>query len=205
MLLGWDIVRGDLRARIVEVEAYRQDEPACHAFGKSKMKNMALYARPGMSYVYLAYGNHWMLNVVAHPEGQAAAALIRAARPLTGQAEMFARRPKAIREEDLLSGPGKLCAAFGISSRQNFVDLLDPRSELHLEPGAPVTKIVVGPRVGIAEGKAHEYPWRFMDAAEISWISSPRPRELLRHPPAPGGSARGRAIENGARMPQHSE
>src|ERR1044072_5351328 len=101
-LLGWDIVCGDLRARIVETEAYRHDDPACHAYGKSKMKNMALYAEPGRAYIYFAYGNHWMLNVVCHREGDAAAVLIRAARPLSGLGEMFARRPKAQREEDLL-------------------------------------------------------------------------------------------------------
>jgi len=138
------------------------------------MKNMALYARPGLAYVYFAYGNHWMLNVVAHPAGEASALLIRAAKPLAGQPEMFARRPKARREEDLLSGPGKLCAAFGITSSQNMTDLLDPASELRLEPGAPVPDVVSGPRVGIAIGKAHDYPWRFADAANLPWVSRPR-------------------------------
>ena len=72
-LLGWELVRGNLRARIVEVEAYRHDDPACHAFGKSKMKNMALYASPGLAYVYFTYGSHWMLNVVTGEAGWVAA------------------------------------------------------------------------------------------------------------------------------------
>ena len=175
-LLGWELVRGNLRARIVETEAYRHDDPACHAFGKTKMKNMALYARPGMAYVYFAYGNHWMLNVVAHAEGDAAAILVRAAQPLSGLEEMFERRPKAAREEDLLSGPGKLAAAFDISRAQNMVDLLDPSSELHVEPGEEPRKIVAGPRIGIALGKAHDYPWRFMDAGALRWVSKPWPK-----------------------------
>src|SRR5579862_866996 len=174
-LLGWDLVRGSLRARIVEVEAYRHDDPACHAFGKQKMKNMALYDAPGLAYVYFTYGNHWMLNVVAHDEGDAAAILIRAARPLAGQDEMFARRPKAKREEDLLSGPGKLAAAFGVTSADNMIDLLDPCSELRLESGEAVSSVVAGPRVGIAIGKAHEFPWRFMDMDSIRWVSNPKP------------------------------
>src|SRR5690349_19807109 len=91
-LLGCDIVRGNLRARIVETEAYRYDDPACHAFGKTKMNNIALWAAPGLAYVYFTYGNHWMLNVVAHVEGDAAAVLIRAAKPLSGQEEMYVRR-----------------------------------------------------------------------------------------------------------------
>jgi DNA-3-methyladenine glycosylase len=176
VLLGWDIVRGNLRARIVEVEAYRSDDPACHAFGKSKMKNMALWAAPGLAYVYFTYGNHWMLNVVAHAEGDPAAVLIRAARPISGQEEMFGRRGKAKREEDLLSGPGKLAAAFDITSAQNMVDLLDPSSELHLEPGPAPSRVIAGPRIGIAVGKAHELLWRFMDADELRWVSLPKPR-----------------------------
>ncbi|HWA83540.1 MAG TPA: DNA-3-methyladenine glycosylase [Fimbriimonadaceae bacterium] len=174
-LLGWDLVRGDLRARIVEVEAYRHDDPACHAFGKTKMKNMALYADPGRAYVYFNYGNHWMLNVVAHPEGDAAAVLIRAARPLSGLETMFERRPKARKAQDLLSGPGKLAAAFGVTGADNMVDLLDPRSELRLEPGEVPAAILAGPRVGIALGKAHDYPWRFVDAGALEWASKPRP------------------------------
>jgi DNA-3-methyladenine glycosylase len=176
-LLGWELVRGNLRARIVETEAYRHDDPACHAFGKTKMKNMALYAEPGVAYVYFAYGNHWMLNVVAHPEGEAAAVLVRAAQPLSGLEEMFERRPKAARQDDLLSGPGKLAAAFDISRAQNMIDLLDPSSELHLEPGEEPQKVVTGPRIGIALGKAHDYPWRFMDAYALRWVSKPWPKE----------------------------
>lgn len=174
-ILGWELVRGNLRARIVEVEAYRHDDPACHAFGKTKMKNMALYARAGLAYVYFNYGNHWMLNIVAHGEGEAAAILIRAAKPLSGQEEMFERRPKAAKERDLLSGPGKLAAAFDVSSAQNLIDLLDPTSDLHLEPGEPPAEVITGPRVGIAIGKAHDYPWRFIDADALEWVSRPRP------------------------------
>lgn len=175
-VLGWELVRGNLRARIVEVEAYRNDDPACHAFGKARMKNMALYAAPGLAYIYLAYGNHWMLNLVAHPEGDAAAILIRAAQPVSGQEEMSERRLKAKRPEDLLSGPGKLAAAFDINASQNMVDLLDPASDLHIEPGEPPKTVITGPRIGIAIGKAHDYPWRFMDADKLRWVSKPWPK-----------------------------
>lgn len=176
-LLGWDLVLGSMRARIVETEAYRHDDPACHAYGKTKMKNMALYAEPGRAYVYFAYGSHWMLNVVCHAQGDAAAVLIRAAKPIAGQSEMRERRPKAKREEDLLSGPGKLAAAFGITSEHNMLDLLDPKSVLHLEPGSEVAEVISGPRIGIAEGKAHDYPWRFIDRQELRWASKPWPKD----------------------------
>lgn len=175
-LLGWTVVRGRMRASIVETEAYRHDDPACHAFGKTKMKNMALFGPPGLAYIYFTYGNHWMLNVAAHEEGDAAAVLIRAAQPLAGQEEMLQRRPKAKREEDLLSGPGKLAAAFGITGALNDIDLLDPSSELHLEPTTEEVNVIVGERIGIAIGKAHDYPWRFMDADRMRWVSKPHPR-----------------------------
>lgn len=175
-LLGWDVVRGDMRARIVETEAYRHDDPACHAFGRTKMKNMALFGPPGLAYVYFTYGNHWMLNVAAHEDGDAAAVLIRAAQPLAGLDDMYGRRLKAKRDEDLLSGPGKLAAAFGITGDQNNMDLLDLNSDLHLKPGPSPETILTGERIGIAIGKAHDYAWRYMDAERIRWVSKPHPR-----------------------------
>jgi DNA-3-methyladenine glycosylase len=175
-LLGWELVRGNLRARIVETEAYRHDDPACHAFGRSQMKNMALFANPGQAYVYFTYGNHWMLNVVAHRKGDAAAVLIRAAEPLSGLEDMYLRRPNATKPEDLLSGPGKLAAAFEIGKAQNLMDLLDPASELHLQPGTPPSRVIAGPRIGIAVGKAHDYLWRYVDGDALRWVSRPVPR-----------------------------
>ena len=175
-LLGWTLHRGSLAAQIVETEAYRYDEAACHAYGKTKMKNMALFGPPGRAYIYFTYGCHWMLNISALEEGSAAAVLIRAAMPLSGQETMASRRPKAVRETDLLSGPGKLAAAFGIDARQNELDLLEPNEDLFFAPGDAATDILVGPRVGIAIGKAHDYPWRFIDRGLLKWASKPWPR-----------------------------
>lgn len=175
-LLGATLVRGDMRARIVETEAYRADDPACHAFGKTSMKNMVLFGDPGLAYVYLNYGVHWMLNVSAHESGDAAGILIRAAEPLEGIDRMRQNRG-AVRDADLLSGPGKLAKAFAITNTFNGIDLLDPASELHFEPRPQgVVRVVTGPRIGISEGKGHETPWRFMDADGLEWISRPKPK-----------------------------
>ena len=175
-LLGAILVRGEMRARIVETEAYRAaDDPACHAYRKTTMRNMVLFGPPGLAYVYLNYGMHWMLNISAHPDGDAAGILFRAAEPLAGLEEMRANRPR-IKDGELLTGPGKLCKAFGITRDLNGIDLLDPSSELRLELGERVENVVIGPRIGIAEGKGHDTPWRFMDGDRLAWVSRPRPK-----------------------------
>jgi DNA-3-methyladenine glycosylase len=173
-LLGAIVVRGPMQARIVETEAYRHDDPACHAFGRSAMKNMALWSEPGNSYVYFTYGNHWMLNVVAHPRGAAAAVLIRAAEPLTGLEEM--RENRGVEDiRNLLSGPGKLAKAFGVTAQDNDRPLFAGEGLHLLVPDTPVETIVEGPRIGIAEGKWHDVPWRFVDADRLEWVSRPLP------------------------------
>ena len=136
-----------------------------------------MFGPAGHAYVYFNYGVHWMLNVTAHPHGDAAAILVRAAEPLEGLDEMYARRPKAKTPTDLLSGPGKLAAAFGITGQDNGINLLDPKSELRIEPGHTVKNVLSGLRIGLAEGKGERLPWRFVDGDRLAWISRPLVRE----------------------------
>jgi len=178
-LLGLELVYGPIRARLIEVEAYRTpDDPACHAHRGSTPRNEVMFGPPGHAYVYFNYGVHWMLNITAHSPGVAAAVLIRAAIPISGAEEMAIRRPKARRPEDLLSGPGKLAAAFGISRKQNGWNLFDTNSPLHFESGSPAQTILESPRVGLRVGVEHL--WRFTEADALRWASSPIPRALLR-------------------------
>jgi DNA-3-methyladenine glycosylase len=175
-LLGAVLVRGDRLARIVETEAYRNaDDPGSHAHRTRTPRNAPMFERPGLAYAYFTYGNHWMLNVVAHPEGEGAAVLIRAAQPLEGLAAMRPLRPKARRDEDLLSGPGKLAAAFGVTGADNRVDLLDPASPLRLEAGTPPPRVLTGRRIGMASGKGDLFEWRYVDADALRWVSRPLP------------------------------
>lgn len=176
-LLGGTLIYGHLRARIVETEAYSWDDPACHAYGRSKMKNMALWSHPGNSYLYFTYGNHWMLNVVAHEHGDAAAVLIRAAEPLEGIEEM--RKNRGVEDaRNLLSGPGKLAKAFCLDGRFNDQPLFGD-SDLHIELAtSPVANIEVGVRIGIAVGKGELTPWRFLDGDRLEWVSRPLPPHL---------------------------
>lgn len=169
-LLGWELSLGGLRARIVETEAYHVDDPACHAFRGRTRRNDPLYGAPGTAYVYFTYGNHWMLNVVACPEGVAAAVLFRAAEPLAGIETFRERRVKAKRDEDLLNGPGKLAQAFGLDGTWNGHLLLEVGG-LRLEQGDMPASVLVGPRIGISQGL--ELPWRFVDGTRLRWVSRP--------------------------------
>jgi DNA-3-methyladenine glycosylase len=155
-----------LAARIVEVEAYCGAEDAgSHAYRGETRRNTTMFGPAGHLYVYFTYGMHWCANVVSGEPGTASAVLLRAAAPLMGLDQMRARRPKARRDRDLLSGPAKLCAAFGISGALDGADLVrpDPVGQLRiLDDGTPPPDVpLVTTRIGLAAGKGDEYPWRF--------------------------------------------
>ncbi len=173
-LLGVELVVGERRGRIVEVEAYEgSNDGASHASGRVTDRNRIMFGPVGHLYVYLSYGIHWCANVVAHGEGEPGAVLIRAIEPVAGVDQMWADRPKAKRRPDLGSGPGKLCSALGITDEHNGVDLFSSVSPVRLE-GAPVeasNDLMTGPRIGIS--KATDKPWRFF-LANSEHVSRPR-------------------------------
>ena len=155
-----------LAARIVEVEAYcGADDAGSHAFRGRTPRNATMFGPAGRLYVYFTYGMHWCANVVAGEPGTASAVLLRAAAPIEGLDLMRARRTKGqakpLRDRDLLSGPAKLCEAFGITGGHDGVDLV--RGELRiLDDGvAPPAVPLVTARIGLAAGKGDEHPWRF--------------------------------------------
>ncbi len=143
---------------IIETEAYLgPHDPACHAVASRTARTWHLFGPPGTAYVYFIYGLHWCVNAVTREDGFGSAVLIRAIAPLEGVALMRERRPKARRDSDLCNGPGKLCAALGITRAQDGTSLFDGSLRIHV--GSRPQDMLVGPRVGIS--RAVDWPLRF--------------------------------------------
>jgi len=191
-LLGHELVRASddgsiVRARIVETEAYEPDDPASHAFRGPTPRNGVMFGPAGHLYVYVAYGVHPCMNVVADAEGIASAVLLRAAEPIAGLEAMAARRGSPP-DRDLCRGPGRWSRAFDVDRVLDGADLVSG-DRVWIERGSPPERgaIVAGPRIGLAV--ATERPWRFCLAGSRSLS---RPAGGVSRPPASAASRRSR-------------
>ncbi len=152
-----------LLAELAEVEAYLGNEdPASHADRRRTPRNTVMFERGGACYVYLSYGMSWCMNVVTGLEGEGQAVLLRAAKPLQGLRTMYRNRNLDSNRDprNLLSGPGKLAQAFGISldfNGRRFSEKGFQIVDLGIEYSAEA--IAASPRIGIT--KAAELPYRF--------------------------------------------
>ena len=182
---------------IVEAEAYiGEDDPACHAAPGPTRRNAPLYGPPGLAYVYLNYGIHYLVNAVTEAEGHPAAVLIRALQPVDGIALMKKRRAPGggavatdVAEPDLCRGPGNLTRALGITHTDNLLDLASSRLVIE-DRGFAAGDVSWGPRIGIRV--ATDRPWRCW-ITDHPAVSAPRPtrvgRALSGSPGGPKGSA----------------
>ncbi|MEM8781718.1 MAG: DNA-3-methyladenine glycosylase [Planctomycetota bacterium] len=152
---------------IVETEAYLGHvDKAAHSYGRRRtQRTETMFADGGTVYVFLNYGIHRLLNFVVAGVDQPQAVLLRALEPVEGLDEMRARRPKAKRDTDLCSGPGKLGAALGIELAHDGTDLTTSGSlfvERVRTRAISRSQIVIRPRIGV--GYAEEWadaPLRF--------------------------------------------
>ena len=173
-LLGKVLVRelpgGTVAGRIVETEAYLQQDPACHAFRGITPRNRSLFLEWGHAYVYLCYGTSYMLNVSSEAAGIGSGVLLRALEPLYGTEHMriIARPIKSI---DLMRGPGRLAAALRVNLKHDGLNLFTDRK---LWIGSDNHDIgFVGSSVRIGISKAADERLRFF-AAGNRYVSGPR-------------------------------
>lgn len=133
-LLGTSIVRqnavGLQRFIVSETEAYLgPHDLACHTARGRTARTEIMFGSPGSLYVYLVYGMHLMLNVVAGPPGAGAAVLIRCA--------------------GLVTGPGRLGKALALTMSLNG-RIAAPEAGLWFETSRVVPRrIKATPRIGI--------------------------------------------------------
>jgi len=155
-LIGATLLVDDVGGRIVEVEAYDQDDPASHAFRGRTARTASMFGPPGHAYVYRSYGVHWCLNLVCAEDGRAEAALVRALEPRRGLDAMRERRGLDP-ERALCSGPGKVCQALALTGVHDGLPLDEPPFRVLARESEP--PLAVGPRIGITRGVDH--PWRY--------------------------------------------
>lgn len=148
-------------ARLVEVEAYiGEEDPACHAACGLTKRNAIMYGPAGFAYVYFIYGMYHCLNVVTERQGFPAAVLLRAAEPVSGFSCAAKDAAETRAAYKALCGPGKLCRAFGLTRRQNGLDLTG--HELYLEDrGNRVATVCCSVRIGVRKGA--DRWWRYFD------------------------------------------
>ena len=170
-LLGKHLRHGPVTLRITEVEAYcgPSDSAAHTAMGRTP-RNAPMWGPAGHVYIYLCYGIHQMVNVVCGPVDTGEAVLIRACEVVSGLETVTTRRGGKSGPV-LLTGPGKVGQALGVTTALSGVDLLDGEG-LELLDAPRVDDILVGPRVGIdyARPEHRDALWRFA-VAGTRWVS----------------------------------
>lgn len=161
-----------LTLRITETEAYigRMDK-ACHAYNYKRTKRTeTLFASPGTAYLYLIYGMYTCLNCVTEAEGEPAAVLIRGGEPADAQsADLLsdsrfgcaAADMSSYQRKNFLNGPGKLCKALSLTTKENGLSLMGSTLYI-LDAGETPDAIYTGKRIGIDYAEeAADFPWRF--------------------------------------------
>jgi len=134
-----------LSGRIVETEAYYGGgDPASRAYRGKKNFNRVMFEAPGRAFIYMVH-TWWLLNIVAHREGEVGAVLIRALEPLGG-VELMRRNRGRSDIRDLTTGPGKLTRALAVTKELNGVDVTREDS--------PLT-VAEGPREDFEIGASH--------------------------------------------------
>ncbi len=150
-LLGMYLVSNlegvEIASRITETEAYEGvDDLASHASKGKTPRTAVMFGEPGVLYVYLIYGVHFMLNVVTGKKDYPSAVLIRST--------------------DLVRGPGRLTQKYSITKSLNLCAATQHNNLWFEDRGyiVPKEKIQRTPRIGVAYAGEEwaKKPWRFI-------------------------------------------
>lgn len=159
-LLGKIFCRRDgvitYKGKIVEAEAYTQDDRACHAYKGFTERTKYLFGKPGTTYVYFTYGMHYCINLVTEREGFASGVLIRALEP--------------IQNLDNTNGPARLTKEMNITLREEGLDVTSKKSDIWVEDAENVPEEFIIQTVRIGVSKAVDYPYRFY-IKDNKWVS----------------------------------
>ncbi|HOZ77332.1 MAG TPA: DNA-3-methyladenine glycosylase [Ferruginibacter sp.] len=152
-------------ARIVETEAYVAfTDKASHSYnGRRTNRNEHMYAKGGISYVYICYGMHHLFNVVTNEKEIPDAVLIRGAEPLQGIEAMLKRTGKAKLDFTITRGPGNMSRALGISKIHSGLQL-SGKEVFVADDGFvyPASDIGASKRIGVdGAGADALLPYRF--------------------------------------------
>ncbi|MDL2225402.1 DNA-3-methyladenine glycosylase [Eubacteriales bacterium OttesenSCG-928-M02] len=145
---------------INETEAYLgKEDRAAHVYrGRPEGRVRVIYGPGGFAYVYMVYGMHNCLNVVAEKEGVPHCVLIRGIHPTIGVDTMLERRGRKD-GKGLTDGPGKLGQALGITRAHYGTDLTGEL--LYIEAGERVP-VYATKRIGVDyAGEDAELLYRF--------------------------------------------
>ncbi len=158
-ILSRETPQGLVSLKIVETEAYRQDDPASHSFRGITPRTAPMFESGGRIYVYFTYGMHYCINIVVGKVGVGEAVLLRAGEPVEG-INIMQKNREIVDIKNLTNGPGKLAQALGIKDTQLSGKILN-KSSIFIQQSKEFKRedIVIGPRIGIK--KATENPWRF--------------------------------------------
>ena len=136
---------GIIRSRIIETECYfGEEDTACHASKGKTVRTQVMYEAGGITYVYLCYGMHAMLNIVTGPKDHPEAVLIRGV-------------------EDAV-GPGRTTKYMHITTSDNALPLTEESGIWLEDDGKSVPKTSRTPRIGIdyATKEYRDKKWRFV-------------------------------------------
>ncbi len=198
-LLGKLIIRTfdthRLCGRIVETEAYTQDEPACHAFIGQTRRNRSLFLRRGHAYVYLCYGTSYMLNVTSGDAGEGSGVLLRGLEPVSGFAQLAGSGSGARgrRMSNLTDGPGKLARALRVDLSLDGVDMTQTGPLSLAQDGFAGAKIGTSVRIGITKAAHLERRFFLCDNQFVSRHRGARARSS-----ASGSASSGKPLSDPA-------